>query len=230
MFGQHLGCDEPYLRQDAHLFGDVSQLSHISRPLVGLHHHLRLWGQPDGFGDIVFLGRIQCELLEEEHHIRFAVPQRRHLYVDGAQSVIEVFTELPLSDGMGDIHISGCHYSCIGLTWFTTSHTYVFSCLQYTQESGLCAHGQFAHFVQEECASVGSTEVTFMLSYGTGESTFLVTKQFAVNGTFGYGTAVDGYVAFSLAPTMVMYDAWYDLLAHATLSLYEHREICGSHL
>ena len=153
----------------------------------------------------------------------------RNLDVDGAETVVEVFAEASLLDGVGDVHVGGSHDASIGLARCAAAHSQIFACLQNAQQSGLCAQWQLAHLVEEECAAVGSAEVAFVLADGAGEGTLLVSEELAVDGSFGYGAAVDGDVCLAATLAVVVYDTRYDLLAHAALALYENREVGGSH-
>ena len=69
-----------------------------------------------------------------------------------------------------------------------------------------------------------------MLADGTGESTFLMAEKFAVYGSFGDASAVDGEVLACATQTVVMDEARDNLLAHTALAGDEHREVGFGHL
>ena len=87
------------------------------------------------------------------------------------------------------------------------------------------AHGQFADLVEEECTAVSCAEIAFVLTNSAGEGALLVSEEFAVDGAFGNGAAVDGDVRLAFAFAVVVYDAGYDFLTDAALSLYEDGEV-----
>ena len=82
-----------------------------------------------------------------------------HLYLYLVQTVIEVFTESSFANGFLDVDISGCYYADVGLAYLSGTHGDVLAVLQYTQQSGLCGHRQFADLVEKECSLVGSAEI-----------------------------------------------------------------------
>ena len=55
-------------------------------------------------------------------------------------------------------------------------------------------------------------------------------EEFAVDGAFRYGTAVYGEVFLPSSWRVVMNYPRYNLLSHAALSDYEHRQVCRRHL
>ena len=154
--------------------------------------------------------------------------QGRNLDVDGGEAIIEVLAEPSLLDGCGDIHVCGSHDAYICLARSAAADPQILACFQDSKQSGLCTQRQFAHFIKEECASVGSSEEAFVLAYGAGERAFLVSEEFAVDGSFWYGAAVYCDVCLASTLAVVVDDAWNDFLTHAALALYEYREVCRS--
>ena len=113
---------------------------------------------------------------------------------------------------------------------FRAAHANVFAGLEHAQQPCLCGKGQFAHLVEEDGASVGDAEVAFALADGTGERAFLVSEEFAVDGAFGDGAAVDGKIFLAPAGRVVVDDAGYDFFSHAALAHDEHAEVGRCHL
>ena len=87
------------------------------------------------------------------------------------------------------------------------------------------AQGRFADLIKEERTSICSSEVTFVLANGSGKGAFLVTEEFAVDGSFGDTSAVDGKVLAQSAEAVIMNQARNDFLTNATLARDEHREV-----
>ena len=57
-----------------------------------------------------------------------------------------------------------------------------------------------------------------------------MSEEFAVDGSFGDGTAVYGEVFLAFPWRIVVYEPWDYLLAHAAFSHDEHRQVGGCHL
>ena len=94
----------------------------------------------------------------------------------------------------------------------------------------MCGQGQFADLIEEDGAPVGYAEVAFALADGTGERPFLMSEEFAVDGSFGYGSAVDGEVFLAAAWRLVVNDPWDNLLTRSALSYDEYTEVGWRHL
>ena len=91
-------------------------------------------------------------------------------------------------------------------------------------------HRHFSHLVEEDGSFVGYTEIAFALADGTGEGSFLMTKQFTVDGSFGNGAAVNGEILLATAGGIVVNDAGENLFSHAALSDDEYAEVSRCHL
>ena len=94
----------------------------------------------------------------------------------------------------------------------------------------MCAKRQFSHFVEKKCASIGSSKVSLMLAESPSEGSFLMSEEFAVDGAFGDGSAVDGEVLLMLAGRVVVDKSWKDFLTHPVLAFNKDAEVGGSNL
>ena len=50
-------------------------------------------------------------------------------------------------------------------------------------------------------------------------------EKFGIDGTFGYGAAVHGYIFVMLSGRIGMYDLREELLAHTALAGYKYRQV-----
>ena len=224
-----LGINLALLAEHRHLFGDVLQLAHVAGPFVGEHTLLGSLVERDA-GKAVFLGYLHGKQAEEQQDVVAAFAERGHLNRDGVQTVVEVFAETALADSLADIHVGGGHHAHIGLHHLLTTHTDVFAALKHTQQAGLGGNGQFAHFVEEDGSLVGIAKVTLTLVHGIGERAFLMTEEFAVDGSLGNGSAVHCKVFLTPTGGMVVDETGNDFLSHATLTLDEYRQVGVGHL
>ena len=61
-----------------------------------------------------------------------------------------------------------------------------------------------------------------MLTYGARERTFLVSKEFAVNGALRNGAAVNREILAGMTQTVIVNQTRDNFLTHATLACDEH--------
>lgn len=153
-----------------------------------------------------------------------------NLDVYGAEPVVEVFAEFPLGYGLDHVEVGGSHDAHVGLQYGRRTHLEKLAALEYTQQAGLCGEGQFAHLVEEDGAAVGLLEISLAGREGTGEGSLFVTEELGVDGTFGYGTAVDGYVFAVFAGTVGMDYLREELFAGTALAGDEHGQVDGCNL
>ena len=159
---------------------------------------LGIVGQRDAWQP-VFLCHLHGKEAEEEHHVLAAFAQGGNLYGYGVQPVVEVFAEASFADGAAHIHIGGGHHAHVSFHHLLSAHANVFARFQHAEQSGLRGQRQFAHFVEENGAFVGQSEISLALADCAGERAFFVSEEFTVDGAFGYGAAVDGEVFLAAA-------------------------------
>ena len=228
-FRQRFHVDFTLFAENRHLLGDVLQLAHVSRPFVAQHLLGSRLGQRD-FRKMVFLRHLQGEKSEQQQNVLATVAQCRHLDGNRVQAIVEVFAETSLADGLLHIHIGRRHDAHVGLHHLLTTHADILARLQHTQQPSLRRQRQFAHFVEENRALVGHTEIALALADGTRERTFFVSEQFAVDGSLGNRAAVDGEIPLTAARRVVVDDARNNLLTHAALAHDEHAQVGRCHL
>ena len=88
--------------------------------------------------------------------------------------------------------------------------------------------GEVGNLVKEDGALVGNFKVACMLALGIGESSFLVSKEFAGDGARGNSSAVDGNILGMLAGAIVVNNLWEEFLTGSVLTIDKHRDVDGS--
>ena len=193
-----LHIDFALLAEHRHLLGDVLQLAHVAWPLVLQHEALGIFGERD-LRQVVFLGHLTGEEAEQHQDVLAAIAQGRHLDGDGVQTIVQVFAEASLADGLRQVDIGCSDDADVGLHDLLSAHTDVLTRFEHSQKSCLSGQRQFANLVEEDGALVRHTEITFALTDGSGVRSLLMTEQLAVDGAFRNRAAVDGKELF--APT-----------------------------
>ena len=213
---------------DGNLLGDVLQLAHIAVPTVVFQHLHRIRCQRDG-RDVVALGEVGGKLAEQQRDVAFPFAQGGDVDRDGVQPVIQILAETAFFDSQRQVDIGGSHNSDVGFHHLAAANADKLAVFEHTQQSRLGREGQFADFIQEKRAFVGNFKIAFALANGTGECTFLVTKQFRVDGAFRDGAAVHGKVLSVLACAILVDDLRKYIFTCAALARDEHGGIGGSH-
>ena len=89
---------------------------------------------------------------------------------------------------------------------------------------------QFTHLVEEDGTLVGDAEISFAFADGSGEGTFLMTEEFAVDSSLWDTAAVDGEISFASSRRVIVNDSWDDFLTHTALSDDKHGKVGRCHL
>ena len=118
---------------------------------------------------MIFLSHLHGKEAEQQQNVFAAVAQRRNLYWNGVEPVIQIFAETAFADGLAHVDVGGSDNSDVCLHYLLSSYAYVFACFENAEQSCLCGHWQLANLVEEYCALVGNAEVAFALADGAGE-------------------------------------------------------------
>ena len=205
------------------------QLPYVARPAVGAEHRLGLRREPHGRHHVL-VGEIQCEFLEKQQDVAFPFAERRNGDGDRAQSIIEVFPELAVADGVEEVDIGGGYHADVCLLDLGRPDLDEFAGLQDAEQADLGRKRQFGHLVEEERSAVRLFEVALAGLDGAGERAFFMAEQFGVDGPFRDAAAVDGQINVMFARAVLVDDLRDDLLAHAALACDQHGEVRRRHL
>jgi len=119
-----------------------------------------------------------------------------HLHGDDVEAVEEVFPELAVLDGLGEIAIGGGDDADLGVSGGVFAEAFVFAFLEEAKEFGLNFLGEFTDFVEEEGAAVGGVDLAPLVLDGPGEGPADVAEEFALEEFFGEGGTADGDEGF----------------------------------
>ena len=226
---QSLGGDSTLGRENADLFGDILELAHIARPLV-VHEQLLGALVEHHAVHLIFLGHLQSKQSEQQYYILATLAKRGHLDGNRVETIVEVFAEATLTDGLTDIYVCSGYDAYVGLTHLGSSHGDILSRFEHTQQSGLSGQWQLANLIEEQCALVGHTKVSWRIVDSTSIRALYMTKELAIDGTLGDRAAVDGEILLTATRRVVVDYTRDDLLTHSTLAHNEHTEIGGRNL
>ncbi len=214
--------------EEGGLLDDVFELAHVAGPAVAAHG-LKCSGGEVDFGDGVAFGEIGGEFLGQKADVAAALAQRRDVDLHGREAVEEVFAEASFGDGAQEVDVRCGDDADVGAFHRRRAHAEVFARFEHAQKARLRRQGQLGHFVEENRASVGFFEVAPARVDGTGEGAFFVAEKLGVDGAFGDGAAVDGYVFGVFARAVGVDYLREKLFARAAFARDEDREVDWGH-
>ena len=171
----------------------VLEFTNVSRPWMVLEQAHGIFGEGE-FGKTQACGDFLDEVFGEETDIFGALSKRRELDTNDIEAVEEVLSEAAVGHLLFEIFVRCGDDTDIGLDHLVTADAGEFPVLEHAQNFGLELDGHVADLVEEEGAAVALFEAACALRYGTGESAFFVTEQFAFEELLGDGGTVDGDV------------------------------------
>src|ERR1700745_93469 len=111
----------------------------------------------------------------------------------------------------------------------TAAQTLKLLLLQDPQQLRLQGKGNIAYFIQEQCPCVCHFETAHFLCESSGESSLLMSEEFAFQQVKRNGRAVQLYEWAPASWTDIVNRAGDQLLTRTTLSEYQHGGISGCH-
>src|SRR5580658_7056201 len=113
--------------------------------------------------------------------------QGRRIQRDYVQAMIQILAKAPLSHVIGQIAIRGGNDADIERMWMCSAHPLKFALLEYAEQLGLQAHGQLAHFIQEDRAALGKLEAAPLKRNSPSECALLMAEKLALKQRLGKG-------------------------------------------
>ena len=211
------------------LFGEVFQLADIAAPVAVLQQPCRFFTQRER-RHLIAIAEIHGELPEEQGNVLFALAQSGNAYLYGVETVVEILAETAVFASLAHVEVGCCDDAYIGLTHGTRTHTQELARLEHTQQAHLRLERQFTYFVEEERTSVGNLEIAFVLRLRVGESAFLMSEEFGVDGALRDSAAVDGEIRSVFAGRESMDDLRKMLLTYTGFAGDEHTQIGARYL
>ena len=170
--------DDIVILQNQSAFDHVTQLSHISRPVI----------LPECFSHVVLkpthsltqpLAKRRDVVLSKLNHVVTAVSQRRNIDLNHGQPVVKVEPEAARLALCPQVPIRGRDDPCVERNVLQSTDSAECSFFKHAQKFCLQAELQLADLVQQEGAALGLFEHSFFAGLGVGEGALLVPKQFA---------------------------------------------------
>ena len=110
--GEYLTGNQSLTLDNGNLFCDILQFTDIAVPRVVHQVLLAILGKTQQ-RNMVLLRDIGSKLAEEKNDVILAFPQRRNMYRNLIQTIIEVFTIMALAYSRQQIDIGGCNHTDI---------------------------------------------------------------------------------------------------------------------
>ena len=201
---------------------DVLELPDVARPVVAGQ---RLQGRSGGRGPAPGERlRPLPEVVDEEHDVVAAVPERRHLDAEHVEPVQQVHSILAGPDVALEGSVGGRDDPHVDRARHRVPHAANLAVLQHAQQLGLRTRRQLPHLVEEQRAPVARLEQTRAVGHGAGERPPDVAEELGLDEIVGEGGAVDG-LETALGPAAQPVHAARDqLLAGAALARHEDRK------
>ncbi|MBI5885112.1 MAG: hypothetical protein HZB85_00805 [Deltaproteobacteria bacterium] len=112
----------------------------------------------------------------EDGDILLALAQRRYLYGDDVQPVVEVVAECPALNGGLKVDVGGGYHADIDLYGDVAADALEHLFLKHAQKLDLQVHGQRRDLVEEDGAAVSVLELAEFFCVRPGKRAFLVAE------------------------------------------------------
>ena len=225
--GLHLGwqvfaADHPARAAAREPLGDITQLAHVARPVVGLERRDRVVGR--GRQRHAVLHReLPQEVFEQWRDVVTPLAQRRNRDVDHVQAVVEIFAKVSARDALRQPAVGGGHHTHVGVDAVAlVADALDLAGFEEAEQQRLHAQRHLADFVEEHRAAVGGFEETALVAVGVGEAAAGVAEQLGFEQRVGHGRAVDREHRRVAAPAARVDQVGHDLFAHAAGAGDEH--------
>src|SRR5689334_14631068 len=144
--------------------------------------------------------------------------QRNHV-----EAKIEVLAKVSFFVSGLEVPVGGSDDAYIDFDFLIAADGTNFFFLQNAEELGLHFHGEFADFIEKDCAPTGSLKEAVFGFIRAGECAFFIAEELAFDERGHQRTAIDGNKRSLGKRAAVVYGASDKFLACAALSGYQHR-------
>ena len=222
---QVLRVDPVPLSHDKETLDRVLQLPDVPRPGVALQplQGLLAEGHP-------LRRELGAEIADQQRYVLNPLPQRRELYRNHAQAVVEVLAELPFADPALEVRVGRRHHPEVDLLRRGAAYLLDDPFLQDAQQLGLQLQREVPHLVQEDGPAVGQLELPLLVADGAGEGPLHVPEQLAFQEVPRDGGTVDGDKGSGAARTPRVDGARHQFLAGAGFAGDEDGRLGVGHL
>ena len=221
---QFSGIDFPVFALDGHGVDHVLQLSYVSGPRVLQQQFSGILRQSDGRYSKAFLV-FKGEFAEYQVNVLAAFPEWGDVQVDDRKTVVEVFAEPPVGNCLPHVAVCGGDNPDVCLSDLARAYRQEFVRFKHAEQADLHLQGQFAHLVEEERSAIGGGKVAFAVLHASCICPLDMSEEFAFDGSFGNGAAVDRQVFPVGTWAEVVDDARDDFLSHTVFALYQYGKV-----
>jgi len=156
--------------------------------------------------------------------------QRRHLYSNYIEAIVQVLSESPLGDGFFEILVCGDDQADVNFNPLVSTDSLKFPVLQKAQQFDLYGGTDFSEFVKKKRAAVRGFKASLPLVDSAGERAFLMPKQLAFHQVFRECAATHFHIRLVAARPVLMYGRGYQFLSGAAFTCNQNRRPAGCDL
>src|ERR1700722_18429693 len=192
VIGQQIGSDIGVRGENHGALDSVLKFTDVTGPRVG-DERAQCFGAHATAGALVFVRIFLQEVLHQHGNVFATLAERREIDADYIEAIEKVFAELAFAHELAQIDIGGGDDADIDLNLLDSAEMHESAVLQHAQDFALRVHGHGSDFVEEERASVGDFEQTFLGGDGAGESAFDMSEECGFEQVRRCGSGVNGY-------------------------------------
>src|SRR6516164_1895968 len=159
---------------------------------------------------------------DQSGNVCTARPQWRQQHGEHIETVVEIATKFVPLHHLLQISVCRSHQPDVDAMRATAPETFELLFLQNSQQLGLQCQRNIANLIQKERSSVGELKAPDFLCGRSGKSSFLMTKELALQQIYRNGSAIQLHVWTIVARTAVVNRFRDQLLAGARFSLNQH--------
>src|SRR5437868_1114661 len=168
-------------------------------------------------------GVLLQKMIYEQRNVLVALPQWRYSERNYIQAIVKIFAKGVLSHCPIQFAIRGCYYPHINRDLAGPAHGPHRALLQNAQQLHLHRQRHLADLVEENRSPIGHLEEAPFVLIRSGESSFYISKQFALQQSFGKCATIYGYERVRGARRAYMNRARDQFFAGTTFSLNQYR-------
>src|SRR6202007_639780 len=169
----------PAARHDYRPFNEILQLANIAWPVPSrksLHDNWR-----NGVNLLLhLLGKLLHKITHQLWNVFLTFPQRRYPDRKYMQAVVQITAEFAGRNHLFEIAIGRRYKPNIGSSCVSAPQSFKFELLQCPQQLRLNLNRNISHFVQKQSALIRQLHSADFLCNRAGESSFFMSKQFAL--------------------------------------------------
>src|SRR6266436_5004231 len=155
----------------------ILQFANVARPVVSLEQVQSSLI----YGSKPFAGCLCVtidQVFDQQRNVVDALTQRRDSNRENIEAVEQILSEGAFRHCYTQVRVCSREYSYVHLNCLTATNSFEFPFLENSQQSNLGLGREVTHLVQEYRSTIGRFKASHSPLHGTGERSFLVSKQF----------------------------------------------------